>query len=124
MDAYPYYFEADEVTGADAYQQVPYTCSCPEGFTSKTEVDLGRTIEERLKKWSDKPQSKWHSKDPIKTSLSKRAQLRLGEDKGWKKCSYCEENSIPGADTHKFADCPHRQTKVLFKPLTHPTFCY
>ena len=78
--------------------------------TSKTEVDLGRTIEERLKKWSDKPQSKWHSKDPIKTSLSKRAQLRLGEDKGWKKCSYCEENSIPGADTHKFADCPHRPT--------------
>ena len=78
--------------------------------TSKTEVDLGRTIEERLKKWSDKPQSKWHSKDPIKTSLSKRAQLRLGEDKGWKKCTYCEENSLPGADTHKFADCPHRPT--------------
>ena len=37
-------------------------------------------------------------------------KTKSGEDKGWKKCSYCEENSIPGADTHKFADCPHRPT--------------
>lgn len=76
--------------------------------TSKTRVDLGRTLEEKLKKWSENPPDKWHPKDPRKLSLNKRSNLRNGNDEKWDKCKYCDQNSIPGAEYHSFKDCPHR----------------
>ena len=78
--------------------------------TSKTRVDLGRTLEEKLKTWAEKPLDKWHPKDPRKLGLNKRSIMRNGNDNKWEKCKYCDENSISGAENHTFSACPKRPT--------------
>lgn len=87
--------------------------------TSKTRVDLGRTLEEKLKNWSDKPGEKWHPKDPRKLGLNQRSILRNGNDSKWEKCKYCDENSIPEAEYHLFTDCPHRPTCEICGSKAH-----
>jgi hypothetical protein len=87
--------------------------------TSKTRVDLGRTIEEKLKKWSEKPDNKWHPKDPRKLGLNKRSNLRNGNDSKWEKCKYCDENSISGAEYHVYKDCPKRPTCEICGSKAH-----
>ncbi|SVC49361.1 uncharacterized protein METZ01_LOCUS302215, partial [marine metagenome] len=86
---------------------------------SKTRVDLPTSIEEKLKKWAEKPGKKWHSKDPIRKSFNQRSILRNGNDKTWPKCRHCEENGISGAETHTFAACKKRPTCQYCGKKTH-----
>lgn len=87
--------------------------------TSKTEVELGKELTEELSAWAAKPGKKWHSKDPIKKTYKERGILRNGNDSNWPKCSFCVHNSILGATTHTFSNCPHRPICKFCNKKTH-----
>ena len=87
--------------------------------TSKTRVDLPTSIEEKLKKWAEKPGRKWHSKDPVRKTFNQRSILRNGNDSNWPKCKYCVQNEISGAETHTFAACKKRPTCQYCGKKTH-----
>ena len=87
--------------------------------TSKTEVNLGKSLREDLRDWASKPGKKWHSKDPVKKTFKERGILRNGNDQNWPKCSYCDDNSIKGATTHTYARCPHRPICKFCNKNTH-----
>lgn len=87
--------------------------------TSKTEVELGKELTEELSAWAAKPGKKWHSKDPIKKTFKERGILRNGNDSNWPKCSYCVQNSISGATTHTFSNCPHRPVCKFCNKKSH-----
>jgi hypothetical protein len=87
--------------------------------TSKTRVDLPTSIEEKLKKWAEKPGKKWHSKDPVRKTFNQRSTLRNGNDDSWPKCKYCEENGISSAETHTFAQCKERPRCPYCKKVSH-----
>ncbi len=87
--------------------------------TSKTRVDLPTSIEEKLKKWAEKPGKKWHSKDPVRKTFNQRSTLRNGNDDSWPKCKYCEENGISSAETHTFTQCKERPRCPYCKKVSH-----
>jgi|APSaa5957512535_1039671.scaffolds.fasta_scaffold05237_4 hypothetical protein len=87
--------------------------------TSKTEVNLGKSLREDLRYWASKPGKKWHSKDPVKKSFKQRGILRDGNDSNWPKCTYCKDNSIKGATTHTYASCLQRPTCEFCRKNTH-----
>jgi len=87
--------------------------------TSKTRVDLPTSIEEKLKKWAEKPGKKWHSKDPVRKTFNQRSILRNGNDDNWPKCSHCKQNEISGAETHTFAQCKERPKCPYCNKVSH-----
>lgn len=87
--------------------------------TSKTRVNLPTSIEEKLKKWAEKPGKKWHSKDPVRKTFNQRSIIRNGNDEKWPKCKYCKENGISHADTHTFARCKERPKCPYCDKVSH-----